>query len=354
MNNNWKNHLLQSGAKQDNNTLFTFNEGFSDTQLANNNDIICDLSHFSSVVVAGEDATEFIQGQFTNDVTKVDENNSQISGFCNNKGRMIANFRLFQNQQNYFISIRNNLVKDSISHLQNYILRAQVAIQDISEQLIHLGISGKKADSLLSPFFKKLNTAVDSVSHNDNYIAIRVAGDIPRYEIFCSFEHAKTLWESVGKKANVVNSACWNHLNIKSGLAFIDSSTSEEFVPQMVNMDLINGLSFEKGCYTGQEIVARTHYLGKQKRRTYRIRIISEIKPKAGEQLATESSTENQYTGTLVTVHPVAENEYEALAVIQIKSAEEGKLKLKEADSEIQLLDLPYSLKEEESANERE
>ncbi len=351
MNNNWKNYLLQSGAKQDNNTLFTFNEGFSDTQPANNSDIICDLSHFSSVVVAGEDAAEFIQGQFTNDVYKVDENHSQLSGFCNNKGRMIANFRLFQHQQNYFISIRNDLVKDSISHLQNYILRAQVAIQDISEQLIHLGISGKNADSLLSPFIEKLKATADSVSYNDNYIIIRVPGELPRYEIFCSIEYAKTLWETVAKKVTVVNSACWDYLNIKNGLAFIDSNTSEEFVPQMANMDLINAISFEKGCYTGQEIVARTHYLGKQKRRTYRIKITSDTEPKAGEQLATASSTENQYTGTLITVHPTAENEYEALAVIQIKSAEEEKLKLKEADAEITLLELPYSLKEKDSAN---
>ena len=351
MNNNWKNYLLQSGAKQDSNTLFIFNEGFSDRQLADNSDIICDLSHFSTVVFAGDDAAEFIQGQFTNDVTKVDEDNSQISGFCNNKGRMIANFRLFQHQQNYFISLKSDLLEDSISHLQNYILRAEVAVQDISEQLIHLGISGNNAESLLSPFVDKLSASVNSVSHNDNYIIIRVAGDTPRYETFCSFEHAKTLWESVSEKANVVNSSCWDYLNIQNGLAFINSNTSEEFVPQMINMDLINGLSFEKGCYTGQEIVARTHYLGKQKRRTYRIRITSDIEPKAGDPLATDTSTENQYIGTLITVHPVAENEYEALAVIQIKSAEEEKLKLKDADAEITLLELPYSLEKEESAN---
>ncbi len=346
MNNDWKDYLLQNGAKQDDNTLFEFNDVFSDRLDTVNGDIICDLSHFSAVVIAGEDAAEFIQGQFTNDVDKVDENNSQISGICNNKGRMIANFRLFNYQQNYFISIRNDLVEHSISHLQNYILRAQVAIQDISEQLIHIGISGINADSLLSPFIDNLNTTVDGISHNDNYIAIRVSGGTPRYEIFCSLEHAKKLWQAVASKAKAVNSAYWDYLNIQNGLPFIDNSTSEDFVPQMANMDLINGLSFEKGCYTGQEIVARTHYLGKQKRRTYRIKIISDSEPKAGELLATDTSTENQYTGTLVTVHQTAENKYEALAVIQIKSAEEEKLRLKNADADITLIELPYSLEE--------
>jgi hypothetical protein len=105
-------------------------------------------------------------------------------------------------------------------------------------------------------------------------------------------------------------------------------------------------VSFEKGCYTGQEIVARTHYLGKQKRRTYRIKITSDTAPKAGDQLATDTSTENQYTGTLVSVYQTAENEFQALAVIQIKSAESEKLKLKDADAEITVLELPYSLAE--------
>jgi folate-binding protein YgfZ len=348
MNNDWKNYLEQNGARLNEYGRFTFDNSFKDTQLADGSDTICDLSHFSTLVIAGGDATEFLQGQFTNDAAKVDEDTSQLSAFCNNKGRMLANFRLFQNQQNYFLSIRSDLVDSSIEHLQKYILRSQVAIQDISEQLIHIGISGENAQSLLSPFLDKLNTHVDSVSSNDNYIAIRVAGTVPRYEIFCSLEHAMKLWQAIANKANIVNSAYWDYLDIKNGLPFIDSNTREEFVPQMANMELINGVSFEKGCYTGQEIVARTHYLGKQKRRTYRIKIVSDTTLKTGDQLATDTSTENQYTGTLVTFYQTAEKEYEALAVIQIKSAESETLKLKDADAEITVLELPYPLEDQE------
>jgi len=349
MNNDWKNFLHKKGAKQDENGLFIFNPPYSDHTDAESSDCICDLSHFSTLVIAGGDANEFLQGQFTNDVNKIDENSSQLSGFCNNKGRMIANYRLFQHQSNYFISIRNDLVDRSITHLQNYILRAEVAIQDVSEQLIHIGVSGNNAETLLASYIDNLSSTIDSVSFNDNYIAIRIAGSTPRYEIFCSLEHAARLWKELAEKIKVVNSEYWNYLDIKNGLPFIDSVTSEEFVPQMANMELINGISFEKGCYTGQEIVARTHFLGKQKRRTYRISITSETEPKVGEQLATDTSTENQYTGTLVTLYPVAENKYEALAVIQIKSAEEEKLKLKDSDAKISLLDLPYSLVEASS-----
>ncbi len=348
MNNDWKNYLLQNGAAQNDEGLFVFDSTFSDTGSAEDEDIICDLSHISTIVVAGGDAADVIQGQFTNDVNKVDEEHSQISAFCNNKGRMLANFRLFQNQQNYFLSIRSDLVESSIEHLQKYVLRAQVAIQDVSEQLIHIGISGKNAQTLLSPFIDKLNTDVDSVSANDDYIAIRVAGTVPRYQILCSLQHARKLWDAISGKAKVVNSAFWDYLDISSGLPLIDSNTRAEFVPQMVNMELINGVSFEKGCYTGQEIVARTHYLGKQKRRSYHIKILSNTIPKAGDQLATQTSTDNQYTGTLVTVYQTAENEYQALAVIQIKAAESDELKLKDADAKISILELPYSLEDKE------
>lgn len=348
MNNDWKNYLLQNGAKQDDGGLFIFDDSFSARQLPDGSNIICDLSHFSTVAIAGGDAAEVMQGQFTNDVNMVDEDHSQISAFCNNKGRMLANFRLFQSQQNYFLSVRNDLAESSIDHLQKYILRAQVAIQDVSEQLIHIGIGGNDAENLLSSFIDKVNTTVDSVSHNEDYIAIRVAGAIPGYEIFCSLEHAKKLWENISEKASVVNSAYWDYLNIKNGLPFVDSNTSEEFVPQMANMELINGVSFDKGCYTGQEIVARTHYLGKQKRRTYRIGITSDKTPQPGEQLATDTSTENQYTGTLLSVYQTAENEYEALAVIQIRSAESEKLTLQDSDAEITVLKLPYSLEEDQ------
>ena len=105
---------------------------------ASDADTICDLSHFSTLVIAGDDARPFMQGQFTNDVEQVDDNTSQLNAFCNNKGRMIANFRLFELNNNVFMALKSDLVDLSIQHLQNYILRSQVVIQDVSEQLIPL------------------------------------------------------------------------------------------------------------------------------------------------------------------------------------------------------------------------
>ncbi|GMR00821.1 MAG: folate-binding protein YgfZ [Gammaproteobacteria bacterium] len=353
MNNDWKNYLLSKGTQYTEGAAFRFGDDAADNRKAENTDIICDLSQFSTLVVAGDDAKEFMQGQFTNDVEQVDEDNSQISAFCNNKGRMTANFRLFKYQQNYFFSVKNSLVEQSIKHLQNYILRAQVAVQDVSEQLVHLGVSGRNAEKLLSPFIEVPHQGIDSVSFNENYIVIRVASghdnEKPRYEIFCSLEHAKTLWESVSTQAETVNSASWDYLNIQAGLPFIDASTSEEFVPQMANMELINGVSFTKGCFTGQEIVARMHYLGKLKKRCYKVHIASEDKPAAGDKLFAENARAGQNTGMIIQAEKNPESGYDALAVIQIADTGSN-LFLNDAEGPVVTMkELPYTF--ESSAN---
>ncbi len=347
MNDDWKNYLLGKGAEYTEASAFHFNDDAADNQKAGSADIICDLSQYSTLVVAGEDALDFMQGQFTNDVKNVDEQSSQLNAFCNNKGRMTANFRLFKYQNNYFFSVRNDLVEASIEHLQNYILRAQVVIQDVSEQLIHLGVGGDNAEKLLAPFIEISNREIDGVSFNDDYIAIRVAGETtdknPRYEIFCSPEHAKKLWQAISKQADTVNSSSWDYLNIQAGLPFIDSHSSEAFVPQMVNMDLINGVSFTKGCYTGQEIVARMHYLGKLKKRCYKVFIDSEDKPAAGDKLFAENARAGQNTGMIIQAEKTPQAGYDALAVLQIADTE-SKLFLNDADgAAVNVKDLPYS-----------
>ncbi len=342
MNQNWKQYLQTNGAQN--------TDAASDNKKADTMDIICDLSSFSVLVIAGDDddATSFIQGQFTNDVAAVNEENSQLSAICNNKGRMIANFRLFKHQQNYFLSLKSDLVEKSISHLQNYILRAHVAIQDVSEQLIHIGISGDHATDLLSPFIENINPEIDSISFNDNYIVIRVASlhsnKRPRYEIFCSIEHATVLWQKVSEQAEVVNSSTWDYLNIQAGIPFIDANSSEEFVPQMANMELINGISFTKGCFTGQEIVARMHYLGKLKKRCYKIHIASDDRPNNGDKLFAENARAGQNTGSIIQAENNPESGYDALAVIQIADTETN-LFLHDADGpKVTIEELPYSL----------
>lgn len=336
MNSDWNNYLQTLGAQN--------NDAASDNQKAATTNTLCSLSQFSIIVVAGNDAAKFMQGQFTNDVNIINEETSQLNAFCNKKGRMVANFRAFEHRGNYFLSIKSNLVEQSIAHLQNYVIRSHVAIQDVSEQMIHLGVSGKNSTEFLTPFIENINQEIDSVSHNDDYIAVRVAGKQPRYEVFCSLEHAKALWRAISQQADVVDSSSWDYLNIQAGLPFIDAGTSGEFVPQMANMELINGISFTKGCYTGQEIVARMHYLGKLKKRCYKINIDTDKKPNNGDKLFAENARAGQNTGAIIQAEKNPESGYDALAVIQIADIQTN-LFLHDADGpKVTIEELPYSL----------
>ncbi len=344
MNNNWQTFLLENGAESNPSGLMVFDNETGSNKTTQENTVICDLSQYSTVVVAGEDAATFMQGQFTNDVNLVTENNSQLSAFCNNKGRMIANFRLFKHQNNYFINLHSSLVETAINHLQNYILRSQVVLQDVSEQLIHLGICGEQAATLLSTYVDTISDEIDSVSFNEQYIFIRAAGETPRYEIFCDIEHARQLWHDLSQQIKAVNSSSWDYLNIQAGIPCIDINTSETFVPQMANMELINGVSFNKGCFTGQEIVARMHYLGKLKKRCFKIHIATDTAPLAGDKLFAENARAGQNTGEIIMAAKNPESGYDALAVIQIADTESG-LFLNDADGPVVTVKtLPYEL----------
>jgi len=349
MNKDWQNFLLQNGAKQNASGLITFDTDADSNKATEGNTVIYDLSQYSTIVIAGDDAAAFMQGQFTNDVELVDENRSQLNAICNNKGRMIANFRLFKYQNNYFINLKSDLAEICIDHLQNYILRSQVAIQDVSEQLIHMGISGNDCSTLLAPYISDLTDETDCISFNDDYFAIRAAGELPRYEIFCDIEHAKKLWQELCQKTRPVNSSSWDYLNIQAGIPFIDKHTSESFVPQMANMELINGVSFTKGCFTGQEIVARMHYLGKLKKRCFRVHIATEGQPAAGDKLFAENARAGQNTGEIILAEKNPESGYDALAVIQIADAGSN-LFLNDAEGpKVSVKELPYSFETEQA-----
>jgi len=324
--------------------------------LASEGNIQCHLSQYGLIVVAGPDAASFMQGQFTNDVTEVDSKHAQLNAFCNNKGRMISNFTLFQYQENYFISLHKDLINTTIESLQRYILRAQVAVQDVTAQLVPIGISGETAVKKLTEVMQtsdgtKLTNSPYSVSANDDYIAIKTADDMPRYHVFAEMEKAQKLWSSLSNEVTTVHNSAWEYLNIQAGLPVISQNTQEAFVPQMANMELLNAVNFKKGCYTGQEIVARMHYLGKLKKRMYKVHIAtndnSQI-PQAGDKVFAEHARAGQNTGMLISAQPNPNGGYDALSVLQIADAQSSLTLLDENGPTITVETLPYSFEKNE------
>lgn len=344
MKHEWKEFLQNAGAEFEQDSVASFGNPERERRIAHTGDLFCDLSHFGIIAAYGEDAAAFLQAQFTNDIKLVDETYSQLSALCSPKGRMLCNFRVFRREQTYYLVIPYELLEAALSRLRMFVLRSKVTLEDASDALMGIGASGNKMIEHLGDIVGALPEQVDEAIEYQDYTIIRVAGAAPRFEIYGLLHAMQKLWQALDVHASPVGANIWELLNIQSGIPVITASTIDAYVPQMANMHLINGVSFSKGCYPGQEIVARMHYLGKLKRRMYRIEFSAQEQPGAGTALVTETSTESQDIGSIISAQRTPNDDYEALAVIQVNDAENSQLKLADANGpDVTVLDLPYA-----------
>ena len=348
MNDEWKQFLLSINATIENNTVKNFAHSIDEEQTAYSNLVLADLSHYALIEASGDDVLEFLQGQLTNDIKLVTENIGQLSAYCNPKGRILANFRIFKRQQHYFLRMRSDISEATLKRLRMFVMRSKVELIDRSNELSHVGIAGLNATKKLATLFNKLPQNTDESSTENDITIIRLTGTLPRYEVHGTVEKVKELWEKLQKDAVTIGENSWNLLTIRAAIPEIVSETVEAFVPQMVNLQAINSLSFTKGCYPGQEVVARMHYLGKLKRRLFIGSTKSDSLPTSGEPIMTSDESE-QKVGQIVTASWSKDKNIEFLAVLQIEKAEKERLHIGSSTGPtIKLIDLPYLLEEHE------
>ena len=173
----------------------------------------------------------------------------------------------------------------------------------------------------------------------ENGAIIKLPGNQPRFEIFTDIANAPAIWNSLAQHAKVADAAYWELLEIQAGIPEVYAKTQEEFVPQMLNLDLLNGINFKKGCYTGQEIVARTHYLGTVKRRTQLAHIDATTQPNAGDDVL---NSNGDIVGKVVRCSPAYNGGYDLLAEIRLESVEAGPLNVN--NSALNIQELPYKI----------
>jgi folate-binding protein YgfZ len=303
---------------------------------------LVDLSDLRLIAVAGPDARDFLQGQLTNDVRALSPTQSQLSAHCSPKGRMLASFRVFQVDESFYLQLPRSRLAATLQRLRMFVLRAKVTLEDASDRLVRVGISGACTPRLLRGRFPALPEHDNGVSGEGDLVAIRIPGTTTRFEILGATDQVAGLWDTLMAEATVVNSDYWSLLDIRAGLPTVYTETADAFVPQMVNMQLIEGVSFTKGCYTGQEVVARMQYLGKLKRRMYLAEIRTEKPPKPGDELHSRSSTSEQACGWVVDARPNATGHFELLAVAEIEAAERGEVHLGTDGPQLTMTKPPY------------
>ena len=268
MNSIWHSFQEKNNAVIENNDIIHY--GNASTELKNtssNTLVMADLSHFGIIHFSGEDASEFLQGQLSCDVTKIDHYTAQYGSCCTPKGRMLASFLVWKNASGYFMQLPMPLLITLEKRLSMYVMRAKVKLSNDSDRYVRIGVAGRLASEIMKKIFGVSPDLSLSVINSKNESILCLAQD--RFEIVTSPEHAPKLWGNLKKYAMPVGKFCWSWLEIKAGIPIITPATQEQFVPQMTNLEAIGGISFQKGCYPGQEIVSRTQFLGKIKRRMY-------------------------------------------------------------------------------------
>jgi len=257
-----------------------FGDLAAEFQEAKRQTIVSDLSAEGLLLIQGADAQTFLQGQLTNDLKLLHEGHSHYTGYCNAKGRLLAIFLALQHGQGYYLQTTASLLETIRKRLSMFVLRSKVEITDVSDSLVRIGLAGTQAETLLAKHFPAIPDQIHAVCWHQAAGLVRLPDAlieqqrIPRFQLLLPFDQAVPVWQALCAEADMsqaarpVGQAVWEWLNLQAGIPAIAANTQEAWVPQMLNLDLIGAISFKKGCYTGQEIVARTHYLGKVKRRT--------------------------------------------------------------------------------------
>lgn len=341
----WQTFLSSQQAEFKDGRVQHFGNPQAELQAAATATVLVDLSHLGLLQIEGEDRVTFLQGQLTNDLKLLNGNNSHYAGYCNPKGRMLALFLASAHHDHLHLQFNRQLLEPIMKRLKMYVLRSRVTVSDISDSIVRMGLAGKNAVQILQNLFQQVPLHEHELLGLDDATLIRLPGSKARFEILTTPEHAERIWLSLSQQAKTAGAPCWDWLEIEAGIPDIGPETLEAFVPQMINLDALGGISFKKGCYTGQEIVARTHYLGKVKRRTLPVHIPAGEEAHAGS-LVFASGSEGA-VGMLVRVAPSPEGGTDALAELRLEVLENTELCLNKAEVKpLQLSQLPYALAE--------
>ncbi len=243
------------------------------------------LNTNSTIKVEGDDRIQFLQGQLTQDINLIALDKASFAGFCNPKGRVLAFMLCYMDQSSIHIQIDSSVEESFLKRLKMYVLRSKVSMSLLGDQFTCIGFMGFKA--LLDQGIQAPKSYLDIVRSHDVMI-MRVGKNTERFQLMGDASKVNSFMQLNLPEYTSMSIESWNNLNILDGVPDIYPSTQEAFIPQSLNMDLIDGINFKKGCYTGQEIVARTHYLGKVKRRMYRGFIESQDALMPGDQILNE------------------------------------------------------------------
>ena len=304
---------------------------------------ICDASALGLILVTGDDAPHFLQNQLSNDIDLIDESSHQLSAYSTPKGRMLGVFRVIRVSNGYILVTARATVPSLLERLYFYVLQSQVNLADASDHFARFAL---QTDSAALAGHPLLAGEPGRTLQNDSLISIQLEplGSQRRYLVLClDGGEAIGLWREFAEQIEPAGFRAWRLADIRAGIPSIYPETAEAFVLQMANLTALGGVSFRKGCYPGQEIVARMQYLGKLKRRMFLARIETAQLPQPGDEMVAKDRQAADGSGKVVDAAFDRTGLCHCLYIARIDKAEAGELRLlSQPDSRIENRDLPY------------
>ena len=309
---------------------------------------VAPVTDLGLIAVSGEDAASFLHNQLTNDVEHLASNEARLAGFCTPKGRLQATFLMWVDAAGtIWLQLPRSIQAPLQKRLTMFVLRAKAKLRDATEEdgvVAVLGIGGGAGVAALGAFVPELPGAPYGKVEGAFGTVIRLADAFgaPRYLWLSSAEQAKTAVTALREQLVLGGNAAWRLAAIHAGVPQVTSATQEQFVPQMINLELLGGVNFKKGCYPGQEIVARSQYLGKLKRRTS-LASVDNAAVRAGDEVFSTADPD-QPCGMIVNAAPNGMKGADVLVETKLGALQEDVRLGSSAGPALRFLPMPYAL----------
>ncbi|XZG71513.1 CAF17-like 4Fe-4S cluster assembly/insertion protein YgfZ [Chitinibacteraceae bacterium HSL-7] len=295
--------------------------------------VMIPLSDHALIRFSGEESQSFLNGQLSSDVRALEDLSAQLSSYSTPKGRMLASFVVLRDGDDYLLQLAADIAPAIQKRLSMFVLRSKTRATDAG--LMAVGVCGPAAAQRLVAAGLPVPETDFSAARHNGALVLRLAAD--RFQLLGTPAQVATLWQQLSATGLCAAPlGLWHLAEVRAGQPWVCAATQEEFVPQMANLELIGGISFKKGCYPGQEIVARLQYLGTTKRRALRFHCAEATAP--GSDVHAQGG---EVAGKVMNAAPAPEGGYELLAVVQLNAAEQG---LVLGGNALRALPLPYPL----------
>lgn len=303
------------------------------------------LDDWALATITGADSEKYLQGQVTADVSTLAANQHLLAAHCDSKGKMWSNMRLFHDKEGFAWLLRRSVRETQLRELKKYAVFSKVTIAGDDERVL-LGLAGFQARAALANLFTTLPDSENQVVQQGETTLLWFAHPAERFLLVTDAATAEMVTEKLRGEAQFNNSQQWLALNIEAGLPVIDEANVAQFIPQATNLQALGGISFKKGCYTGQEMVARAKFRGANKRALWYLAGTASRIPEAGEDLERKMGDNWRRTGTVLAAAQLDDGRVIVQVVMNNDMEPDSVFRVREDANTLSIKPLPYSLEE--------